>query len=101
MTTWGLSPQAEDTDRILSIPGVVVFSGVIAFPSVLAFPSVIGFADFAEAQAAAASFKSASNENVSNSIPSCFHHDVNALQQSENRISMKPPPNVTGALVVE
>jgi hypothetical protein len=53
MTTWGLSPQAEDTDRILSIPGVVVFSGVIAFPSVLAFPSVIGFADFAEAQAAA------------------------------------------------
>src|SRR6266550_244294 len=44
-----------------------------------------------------ASFRSASNENVSKSIWSRFHQEMNALQYSENEISMKPPPNVTGA----
>src|SRR5580704_2560050 len=44
-----------------------------------------------------ASFSSASNEDVLNSISSCFHQEVNASQHSENEISMKPVPNVTGA----
>jgi hypothetical protein len=37
------------------------------------------------------------NENVSNSAPSRFHQEVNALQYSEYGNSMKPAPNVTGA----
>jgi hypothetical protein len=48
---------------------------------------------------AAAGLKSrmASNEKDSKSISSPFHQEVNASQYSENEISMKPPPNVTGA----
>ena len=49
-----------------------------------------------------ASFKEASHEDVSNSISSCFHQDVNALQYSENELLMKPPLKVhQSSLVIE
>src|SRR5580692_3708698 len=44
-----------------------------------------------------ASFSSASNEDVLKSISSCFHQEANASQNSENEVSTKPAPNVTGA----